>query len=76
MSLATFKALTSLTVLASIPIYGAYLVTADHSALKFGTVASKSIEGRFRAFDDRARDSLPVEERRHRFQRMREGREL
>lgn len=32
MSLATFKALTSLTVLASIPIYGAYLVTADHSA--------------------------------------------
>lgn len=59
------------------PLLASHLLTHIHIySLKFGTVASKSIEGRFRAFDDRARDSLPVEERRHRFQRMREGREI
>lgn len=59
------------------PLLASHLLTHIYKySLKFGTLASKSIEGRFRAFDDRARDSLPVEERRHRFQRMREGREL
>ncbi|KXS95204.1 hypothetical protein AC578_6929 [Pseudocercospora eumusae] len=61
----------TLLSLGACPFGIAYILTADHSTIPFHTLASKNIEARFKVFDDRARDSLPVDERRHRGERVR-----
>ncbi|KAM3413820.1 hypothetical protein BST61_g10503 [Cercospora zeina] len=73
MSVATIKALTGLGALASLPMGVAYVMTADHSALSWGTSAAHRVENRFKVFDDRATDSLPPAQRRHRHQKIREA---
>ncbi|KAF2206751.1 hypothetical protein CERZMDRAFT_103052 [Cercospora zeae-maydis SCOH1-5] len=73
MSIATIKALTGIGAIASVPLGVAYVMTADHSALSWGTSAAHRVENRFKVFDDRATDSLPPAQRRHRHQKIRDA---
>ncbi|KAF7187087.1 hypothetical protein HII31_11564 [Pseudocercospora fuligena] len=72
MSAVTIKALMGIGAIAACPLGVAYILTADHSTIPLKTIASSNIENRFKVFDDRAKDSLPAAERRHRAQRIRE----
>ncbi|EME80809.1 uncharacterized protein MYCFIDRAFT_204084 [Pseudocercospora fijiensis CIRAD86] len=73
MSALALKSLLGIGSLAACPLGVAYILTADHSTIPLKTLASSNIENRFKIFDDRAQDSLPVAERRHRGQKIREG---